>query len=138
MQKKNIVRLQKKKYTKKEPLEHDTQVAFFRWVRTMAKLDKRFAYFFAVPNQGRNRRDAYWGNRRVAEGLESGVPDVLCLYPSSGFHGLAIEFKRAGKKPTKDQFKWLHQLNKANYAAGICHSFNQAMEIVKTYFGIKD
>ena len=66
-------------------------------------------------------------------GVKSGVPDLAFPVPSGEYHGLYIELKAKGGKPSENQLWWCAELVKQNYAAVICYGWQQAAEVIIKY-----
>ena len=141
--------LQKQKVSKRKPsAEHVEQVALFKWLREMAKTDKRFGMAFALTNAG--KRSYAMANWYKAEGLCKGVPDIFLavprLYPMYivPVAGLFIEMKAPGKETTKaggvapEQQEWIYNLRKQNYQVSVCYSAEEAKKVICDYLGIVD
>lgn len=136
-----------------EPSEHESQVAFFRRVR----LDPRTKELpiFAIANGG--HRHIVTATRLKAEGVTAGVPDIFVAVPqvsryrvtlSSGgvpgpssehadvlAHGIFIEMKRKGNKPTSEQLHWMTLLNKRGYQTAVCYGADAAWNTLMNYLG---
>lgn len=115
-----------------EPTEHQSQVAFFAWWALYAQAHKvHETLCYAVPNAGkRSFAAAAWLR---AEGLKRGVSDVNLDIASGGFHGLRMEFKRRGEKPTPEQEAHLFALRRGGYNAMLVFSTEEAIRMVKAY-----
>lgn len=86
---------------------------------------------FAVPNGG-----ARWRTEAAimkAEGVTAGVADLLLLYPSNGFHGLAVEMKTAKGRQQETQKAWQEAVEKAGYRYVICRSVDDFIEQINAY-----
>lgn len=91
---------------------------------------------FAVPNGGaRNRVEAAIMN---GEGVTAGVADVLLLYPSSGYHGLCVEFKTPKGRQQPTQQLWQQHVEQAGYRYEIVRSLDEFLRLVKHYFNQND
>lgn len=116
------------------PSEHQEQVALARW------LDEQGCFWCHVPNE---RRDLAERQRLSAEGVKSGVPDVLImsgprgLVLYSGVRGYAIELKRLDPeaKPTARQEVWLCALRALGWHAACCHGCADAVAWLKAEWG---
>lgn len=114
------------------PSEHERQVAFFQWWPSFAATRKiHECLCFAVPNGG-HRHPAVAGKLK-AEGVRSGVCDVLLLVPASGFHGLLLEFKTEKGRPKEAQEDFLLAVRQMNYNALIVRSTEEAIRAVQAY-----
>jgi hypothetical protein len=87
---------------------------------------------FAIHNQGHG--DAIRGNRAKAEGVKSGVPDMMLPLVVDHWAGLFIELKRKRKEDTStDQEEWITYLNEAGYAAKVAVGWLEAVDVLKWY-----
>lgn len=101
----------------------------------------KLARLFAIHNQGHG--DAIRGARAKAEGVKSGVPDLMLPVSHRGFQnlpcaGLFIELKRpkAEKRAgtaQDTQFDWLAYLNDEGYIAVICYGWEHAVTTIQNY-----
>lgn len=72
-------------------------------------------------------------------GSKKGFPDYFIFYPTERFHGLAIEMKRPdGSTANKavvspEQHEWIFSLREKGYAAYICYTAEEALEVVEKY-----
>ena len=86
---------------------------------------------FHIPNGGsRNKREA---KNLKRQGVKAGVPDLCIPVAKGGFHGLYIEMKAEGGKPTEKQLEWIELLNANGYRAVICFGFDEAKETIDRY-----
>jgi hypothetical protein len=116
------------------PLEHDEQVALFAWADAMQAQHPELAMLFAIPNGG--KRHIATARRLKAEGLQSGVPDMMLAVARGRFHGLFIELKRCRKaKVQREQHEWIDALRYYGYQAMICHGCAEAQQAIMAYLG---
>jgi hypothetical protein len=54
--------------------------------------------------------------RMKAMGYQRGVPDIFIYEPQGKYHGMSIEIK-VGSYPSKEQLKWMGDLERAGYFA---------------------
>ena len=88
--------------------------------------------FFSVPNEGKRTRAT--ASRMKAEGMVSGVCDLMLLKPGSGYYsGLLIEMKAEGGRLTDNQRSWLIEMYKNGFAIAVCYSFEQATQVISEY-----
>lgn len=86
---------------------------------------------FAVPNGGaRSRVEAAV---MKGEGVTAGVADVLLLYPSSGYHGLCVEFKTPKGRQQPSQQLWQKHVEQAGYKYVVVRSFEVFVITIKEY-----
>lgn len=110
--------------------EHRLQCACVRWFNlTHPELRGRL---FAVPNGG--RRDAATGARLKAEGVVSGVADLILLAPRGGFGALLIEMKTPHGRQSPSQRAWQRAVE-GEYKYVICRSEAEFISEVSRYIG---
>lgn len=115
--------------------EHSLQVAFFAAISYYDH--PAVPLTLAVPNQAvAMLRSVAARTAFGKEGVRAGVPDILCLFPSRGFHGLAIEMKKPGGVLSQAQREFLNRLHRSGYSAGVCYSTEDALAVWKRYLGI--
>lgn len=121
------------KRKKSRDLEHKEQVEFIQWTEKPATLARwpELILFHAIPNGG--DRDVRVAIKLKAEGVKSGVPDMMLPVVSGGFHGLYIELKVEGNKPTENQEWWHRQLAAQGYAVFVCYSYPEARTVTERY-----
>lgn len=86
---------------------------------------------FHVPNGGyRNPREAA---HLKAQGVKSGVPDLVVPVPNREYHGLFIEMKTGNNKPSDNQLKWLSLLEENGYRATVCWGASEAIGEIQSY-----
>lgn len=86
---------------------------------------------FAVPNEG--KRPYKTASRMVAEGLKSGVPDLVFPVARGPYHGLFIEMKYGRNKLTANQDVWMKHLLDQGYLCIVCYTWQAAQEQMETY-----
>jgi hypothetical protein len=111
--------------------EHAEQAALMRWAALQSRRYPALEMLFAIPNGG--RRDAVTGARLKAEGVKAGVPDIFLPWPAGGWHGLFIELKAQGGRPTQAQRWWIERLQEAGYMAEVCYGWEEAAEVLAAY-----
>jgi hypothetical protein len=124
--------------SKRNDREHKEQVALFEWAAYQSGKFKGLELLFAVPNGANTSPRA--GAYMKAEGLKSGVPDLVLPIPRGGFHGLFIEFKPTHTPgvthktyPSKSQKRWLRVLSEQGYKAELCYGFEEAKKTIMDY-----
>jgi hypothetical protein len=115
--------------------EHREQTTFFN---LLSRVNHPAALVtFAIPNQAvakfrsKAMRIRFW-----KEGVRAGVPDIFVSYPMAPFHGLYIENKTPGEKPSKEQVAWHERLRAAGYRVEVCFSARQQFEVFCDYLDI--
>jgi hypothetical protein len=114
--------------------EHIEQAAVFAWARLAEPAYPELALLFAVPNGGvRNKVTAA---RLKAEGVKRGVPDMWLPVARGDCHGLVIELKAKGGRPTPEQRVWLAALEAQGWRALVCVGREQAIAALEQYLGM--
>ncbi|MDR2009938.1 MAG: VRR-NUC domain-containing protein [Bacteroidales bacterium] len=88
------------------------------------------------PNGGkRNAREAA---RFKKLGTRAGFPDLILLFPSSGFHALLIEMKteQKGSKQTDNQKAYQEAAGRYNYKYVVCRSLDDFRDTIKQYLAL--
>lgn len=87
---------------------------------------------YHVPNGGsRNRIEAA---RLKAQGVKSGVPDIVLPAARGEYHGLYIELKRQrGGRISEEQKKWIAGLTEQGYRAEVCEGWEAAAKVIIEY-----
>lgn len=88
-----------------------------------------------IPNEG--KRSWQYGAKLKRMGLQKGFPDLFFPYARKNAHGLFIEMKRKGEKPTVEQIAWLKKLKERNYKAFLCQGFDEAKRVIDWYFEVE-
>jgi hypothetical protein len=122
-----------KRVVKRRPVqrEHMEQVELFCWARREAGKAPALAMMFAIPNAGRRTKAA--GGKLKAEGMKAGVPDICLPVARGRYHGLFIELKVQGGRPTEAQHHWIQALAMQGYYAVICFGWEAAKETIEEY-----
>lgn len=114
------------------PDEHTEQVSLIQWTKLSIKQRPELCMLFAVPNGG--ARSKATAGKLKAEGVQAGVPDLICLSPVYPFHGLAIEMKRQrGSTTSPEQKDWLSRLKERGYHTAVCKGWLEAKAVIENY-----
>ena len=121
--------------TTTEPTEHQVQCTLIQWWQMQCKKWKvPECLLFAVPNGG--HRNIITAKKLKDEGVRAGVPDLFLAVPRGIWHGLFVEMKRNNRcRPSGNQVKMLKLLQTRGYHTVVAHSFDEAVEAIKTYLG---
>lgn len=99
--------------------------------------DHRLRWLHAIPNGGTRggnaRQRAVNGARMKSEGVRAGIPDIYLPYPSNGFHGLYIELKKIGGKPSKEQREFAEYCVAVGYRFAFCEGYLEAVGVILEY-----
>jgi hypothetical protein len=114
--------------------EHAHQVAVFMWIQqtgqhTYPELNR----LFAIPNGGlRNKATA---GRLKAEGVKSGVLDLMLPLPLARFHGMFLEMKKPGDldRTTPEQDNWIGWLRSVSYYCRVADNWESARDELVAY-----
>lgn len=119
-------------------------ILVFDWARLLSSKHPELRNLYHVPNEGKREvlRDKHGrvycpsGQRAKRKGLAKGYPDINLDIARHGFHGLRIELKRPGERPTMDQLDWLERLTTAGYLALICWGADPTIATIADYLSI--
>lgn len=110
-----------------EMTEHDVQKTAVKLLR------KAGVRFFAVPNGG--MRTKATAAKLWAEGVESGVPDLVIIDPppSNPYQaGTVIEVKRDKGKASPEQVKWLKQFSDCGWSVHCTKGIAELLKLLVT------
>lgn len=111
------------------------QQQLFQWASWLQPRHPELAMMYHIPNEGKRSRAT--GGRMKAEGLKAGVPDICLPVPTANYHGLYIEMKRIGGRPSKPQKQWIQLLAGQGYQAAVCFGFEHAAQTIMEYLNLK-
>ena len=114
--------------------EHEEQKKLFQWAKAQSAKHPQLTMMFAIPNGG--QRNIVTATKLKAEGVKSGVPDIMLAFPSKHAHGLFIELKSANGKVSENQREWLGALSSSGYQCNVCYSFDEAKKVIEEYLQI--
>ena len=110
--------------------EHRIQCAIVKWFY-YAYPAYRGGCLFAVPNGG--HRNIQTARNLKAEGVTSGVSDLLLLVPKRDYHGLCIEVKTPVGRQSDNQKNWQRIIEAQGYRYEIVRSLDEFAELVRWY-----
>ena len=110
--------------------EHRIQCAIVKWFY-YAYPQYRGGCMFAVPNGG--HRNIQTARLLKAEGVTSGVSDLLLLVPKREYHGLCIEVKTPVGRQSENQKNWQRIIEAQGYRYEIVRSLDEFAELVRWY-----
>jgi len=109
--------------------EHQLQVMCVTWFRL--QYPQYAELLFAVPNGG--FRGKATAGKLKAEGVVSGVSDLILLFPTIGYHGLCIEMKNDKGIPSARKKEWARAVRERGYAYMVIRSLHTFQELVNRY-----
>ncbi|EBB1398638.1 TPA: VRR-NUC domain-containing protein [Salmonella enterica subsp. arizonae serovar 56:z4,z23:-] len=108
------------------------QEALIQWADLTVINGRRVGdYLVHVPNEGKRGPKAASEFKRT--GGRAGYPDLILELPAGEWHGLRIEMKAKGGKPTAAQLEWIERLRGVGYRAEVCYGFDEARIVVMDY-----
>ena len=113
--------------------EHTEQVSLFEWASWVENRIPELRLLHHVPNGG--KRDKRTAAMLKAEGVKSGVPDVVLPVARGGFHGLYLELKVGRNKPSDAQKAWLAALEAEGYRTAVAYDWTAAARALVAYLG---
>ena len=116
----------------KQEIAH--QRALLNWAKYMSGKCPDLEYIYHVPNEEKSSQ--WYGRQLVSAGLRSGVPELVLPSPRGQYHGLYIELKVQGRKPTEHQIRRMGYLGRKQYCTMVCNGFNEAQKVIEEYMGL--
>lgn len=110
--------------------EHKIQCAIVKWFY-YAYPALRGGLLFAVPNGG--HRNIQTARTLKAEGVTSGVADLLLLVPRRDYHGLCVEVKTLVGRQSENQKAWQKVVEAQGYCYTIVRSLDEFAELLRWY-----
>lgn len=111
------------------------QEMLFNWAAWAEGQAPELSLLFHVPNGG--KRNAAEAAHLKRQGVRAGVPDLCLPVARGGYHGLFIELKAEGGRPSAAQKEWLGRLRVQGYKAEICVGWTAAAAVICDYLGIR-
>jgi hypothetical protein len=111
--------------------EHAHQVALFCWAAQSTRKYPELNLMFAVPNGG--ERNIIVASRLKAEGVKSGVSDIMLPVARCGFSGLFLEMKKPGGKESDNQKAFGASVVKEGYTYACCKNWVDASNLLTRY-----
>ena len=111
--------------------EEAEQAAIFEWAEYEKRKYPELELLYHVPNGG--KRDAKTAAILKRCGVKAGVPDLVLPVARCGYHGLYIELKVGKNRTSKNQDRWLENLNAQGYKAVVCYGFNETTNMILRY-----
>lgn len=111
--------------------EHELQVAIVTRALALAAKFPEIHLLHAVPNG--DYRGWGVGKKLQAEGVIPGVPDICMPVARGLFHGFYLELKRAGEKPTPEQWEFMEALHHQGYFVRVTNHLGTALETIENY-----
>ena len=116
---------------KAELPEDIEQRMVFDWAEVMETRYPCLSLMYHVPNEGKRSKATGAKLRRM--GLRPGVSDICLPVARGGFHGLYIELKAVGGKPTPAQLRFLDGVSREGYFAVLCVGHEAAQKTILSY-----
>ena len=117
-------------------VEHDHQVALFRWAAAAEHAFPELSRMHAVPNGG--QRNILTAARIKAEGARAGVWDIFLPVARAGYHGMYIEMK-AGKNKLTEAQEWFRVgcARQGYHMSGPHYDWERAATAIEAYLRAK-
>lgn len=104
----------------------------FKWAEMSSGKHPELSLMFHIPNGGQRKKSE--AARLKAEGVKSGVPDIMLPVARGGYHGLFVEMKRQkGGRLEDAQRDWLDRLSGQGYKAVVCKGWAAAANEITDY-----
>lgn len=140
----------KQRNTLPAPSEEGEQMTLIAWRDRIANRIPELRLLHHIPNGGWRGKAS--GGKMLALGALAGMPDLFLpaarggvvafladgtARKCSGWHGLYIEMKRRGEKPTAEQMR-IHALLRAQgYAVSVCEGYEETRDVILGYLMLK-
>ena len=111
--------------------EHAHQVALFCWAAQNTAKYPLLALMFAIPNGG--ERNIIVASRLKAEGVKSGVSDILLPVARHCFHGFFLEMKKPGGKESQNQKDFGASVKEQGYQYNCIDNWLDASKAIEIY-----
>lgn len=111
--------------------EHHMQVKVFEWAEYAVGQYPELRWMFAVPNGG--QRSKAVAGKLKAEGVKSGVCDILLLTPIGPYNGLIVEMKKKPNGVTPQQADFIEYHSSVGYCCVVAYSFEEAKDAIERY-----
>jgi len=120
--------------------EYEEQKRLLKWASENLKKMPELAWLFHIPNGAGLVRNADGfspeANRLKAAGMKRGVPDLFLPIRTQEGAGLWIEMKKVKSgRASKEQLVWIEQLRRQGFRCEVCHGWQQARDLIKSYLG---
>ena len=124
-----MMAMQPKRRKKPREEEHRIQCACVKWFRL--QYPKMSHNLFAVPNG--SKRDPVTAAKLKAEGVLSGVADIIFLKPNRFYGGLLIELKTPKGRQSDSQKLWQSKITEDGYKYVVVRSIEEFMTEITNY-----
>lgn len=114
--------------------EVQEQEALMEYCQRFAQRVPALALLFHIPNG--EKREPSTAARLKRMGVKPGIPDLFLPVPMQGSHGLWIELKRMGGKPTAIQEAWHGALRQQGYAVVVAAGWHNAAAAILSYLEV--
>ena len=114
--------------------EWTEQREVIQWFKSIyPQYEKSIRLSMSGLNLGGGIKAAKMINQMKAQGYVKGETDLLFCVPRGKYHGLFIEMKDFGKKPTPDQLEYLYYQVSMGYKAEYCEGSEAAIKVISDY-----
>lgn len=116
--------------------KHQLQVIKWSQMPQVRQLWPELRLLYHVPNE----RDCSDVTRHLLKlmGVKPGVADLVLPVARGNWHGLYLELKKFGGRPSANQLWWKEQLTAQNYRAVTCYGWKQACAVLMEYMRAGD
>lgn len=112
----------------RKEIEYHMQVALVRWFRII------YPECLLTISPSGMKLPMLTAKKIKAMGYLKGTPDIMILEPRGKYHGLFVELKAEGGRVLPHQDEFIKALKERGYWVGIAWSFEEAVELITTYF----
>lgn len=122
-----------------ESTSQQAVVKWFRVARHELKVDDP-RVLFSIPNGGSRAKRTVGGRtfsteaqRMKDEGLVAGVPDLFLALPRNGYHGMFVEMKEKGNRPSDEQRQMNLLFELQGYMCHVAYGSSDAIDAITKY-----
>ena len=112
--------------------EHQMQCALIQWCSIANTAYPHIDKIFAIPNGG--QRHVATAVKLKKEGVKKGIPDLFLPVPRHGYHGLFVELKYGGNRPSPPQREFIEFAKNQHYATAVIYSVDQGIKTIQKYY----
>ena len=122
---------EKKRVRTNRQLEYKLQKDVASWLKY------QYPNLLWTASAGGMRTSVGTGKKMKLMGYRKGCPDIMIFQANDKFYGLFIELKIKGNSQSPEQEQWQVQAEKNGYKYALVYSFNEAVETIKNYLGMR-
>lgn len=104
-------------------------IQVYEWVKHNTELEPYYFHFATEGKRGYVNADLL-----KRSGFKAHVPDIFIAKANKYYHGLWIEIKDKGKKPTAGQLYFMQLMQKSDYYATWFDNFESIVQCIQAFY----